>query len=164
MVAFSKRRLVAVLALLPAVLASGTAYATHVRPRGATPKYDPLVIAYRPCAQVNTVHGGPATSPLTGKASCTPGKSSPFLTTGTPDVNGVAAQMIGSVRQVVVTSPSPSDTHSRSFQTWPKRGPNMPSGFIGSNSIGRVPSTSSDAFLRSIQMWRWLTSAWPAYC
>src|SRR5204863_3745455 len=32
------------------------------------------------------------------------------------------------------SSPPPSlcDTRSRSFQTWPKRGPNMPSGFIGS--------------------------------
>jgi hypothetical protein len=109
MVAFSKGRLAVAFGLVPAVLASGTAYATHVRPKGATPKYDPLVISYRPCANVSTVHGGPATSPLSGKPSCAPTKTSPFLTVGTPDVNGVGAQMIGSVRQTVVTSPSPSD-------------------------------------------------------
>jgi hypothetical protein len=106
MLALSKGRSTVALGLLLAVLASGTAYATHVRPRGASPKLDSLVIAYRPCAQVNTVHGGPATSPLSGQASCTPVKTSPFLTTGTPDANGVGAQMVGTVKQTVVSSPS----------------------------------------------------------
>jgi hypothetical protein len=98
-----------VLGLLLAVLASGTAMATHVRPRGASPKFDELVIDYQPCAQVSTVHGGPATSPLAGVPSCSPAKESPFLTVGTPDANGVAAQFVGSVRQTVIVSPSPSD-------------------------------------------------------
>jgi hypothetical protein len=109
MLALSKGRLTAVFGLLLAVLASGTAYATHVRPRGASPKLDALAIAYRTCAQVNKVHGGPATSPLTGLPSCDPVQESPFLTTGTPDANGAAAQMVGTVKQTVVSAPSPSD-------------------------------------------------------
>lgn len=109
MLALSKGRITVAFGLLLAVLASGTAYATHVRPRGASPKLDSLAIAYRPCAQVNKVHGGPATSPLTGLASCDPVKTSPFLTTGTPDSNGAPAQMVGTVKQIVTTTPNPSD-------------------------------------------------------
>ena len=93
-----------------AVLASGTAIANHVRPRGATPKFDELVIDYQQCQPPGpTVHGGPATSPLAGQPSCPPVKESPFLTVGTPDANGVGAQFIGSVKQKVFTAPSPSD-------------------------------------------------------
>jgi hypothetical protein len=69
-----------------------------------------LAIDYAPCGtSTPTVHGGPATSPLAGQPSCAPTKESPFLTVGTPDTNGVAAQFVGSVKQTVVTSPSPSD-------------------------------------------------------
>ena len=74
----------------------------------------PLVISYEPCAsQTPTAHGGPASSPLTGMSSCQPVKSSPFLTAGTPGVNGQAAQFLGSVRQDVITSLSPSDIDLR---------------------------------------------------
>jgi hypothetical protein len=112
MLALSRRSAIAAAAfsLVLAVLASGTASATHPRPRGATPLFDSLAIDYQPCGpNTPTVHGGPATSPLAGKPSCPPAKESPFLTVGTPDTNGVAAQFVGSVRQTVVTTPSPSD-------------------------------------------------------
>jgi hypothetical protein len=93
-----------------AVLSFGTATASHVRPRGASPKFDELVIDYQPCQPPPaSVHGGPATSPLSGEGSCKPQKESPFLTVGTPDVNGVGAQFIGLVKQIATTTPSPSD-------------------------------------------------------
>jgi hypothetical protein len=110
MLAPSKRWISVALGLSLAVLASGTAIAGFVRPEGATPKVDSLAIAYKPCStDTPTVHGGPATSPLTGKPSCDPVKSSPFLTAGTPDVNGQPAQFVGLVRQDVMTLPGPSD-------------------------------------------------------
>ena len=68
------------------------------------------MISYQPCGlNTATVHGGPAESPLTGKSSRPPVKTSPFLTAGTPGVNGQSAQFLGQVRQAVITSPSPSD-------------------------------------------------------
>ena len=98
------------LGLLIALMWSNAASADFVRPRGATPKTDALVISYEPCgSQTPTAHGGPASSPLTGMSSCQPVKSSPFLTAGTPGVNGQTAQFLGSVRQDVITAPSPSD-------------------------------------------------------
>jgi hypothetical protein len=110
MLAPSKRWITVILGLSLAVLSAGTALADFVRPRGATPKLDALVISYQPCGpNTPTAHGGPATSPLTGVPSCPPVKTSPFLTAGTPGVNGQPAQFIGSVRQDVIASPSPSD-------------------------------------------------------
>src|SRR5262245_4626941 len=98
--------------------------ATHVRPKGATPKVDALVIAYRPCAPpFATVHGGPAGSPLTGQPSCPPVPTSPFLTAGTPDNNGVPAQFVGSVRQDVQIAPAPSDILVRADMTDVRCGP-----------------------------------------
>lgn len=96
--------------LLLALVWSNAASADFVRPRGATPKTDALVISYEPCgSQTPTIHGGSTGSPLTGTSSCQPVKSSPFLTAGTPGVNGQAAQFLGSVRQDVITAPSPPD-------------------------------------------------------
>jgi len=107
--ALSKRSAVAACAfsLVPALLISGIAFASHVRPRGASPKLDEFVIEYKPCSPPGTtIHGGPGSSPLSSKASCTPSKESPYLTVGTPDANGVAAQFVGSVKQIVTMSPS----------------------------------------------------------
>lgn len=112
MVLSSTRTLALAMALagLAALTFSSVGSATHVRPKGATPKLDALVIDYRSCAPpFATVHGGPATSPLAGKPSCPPVPTSPFLTAGTPDANGVPAQFAGTVRQDVQISPMPSD-------------------------------------------------------
>jgi hypothetical protein len=83
----------ALVLLLPA-----SASATHVRPIGATPKYDPLVITYENC----TSPGGAIHTPSSTQGqrfACTPAiPSSPYLTAGTPDSNGAPADFIGSVR------------------------------------------------------------------
>jgi hypothetical protein len=66
----------------------------YVRPKGATPILASLVPAYAECSSANRVHGG-------GLAhdSCNPvSLSSSTLTTGTPDANGAATNMAGSVR------------------------------------------------------------------
>lgn len=100
----SKRRigLAFVFSGLAALTVSSVALATHARPRGATPKLDALVIDYRPCPAggAPNTHGMPLAVP-----SCPPVKMSPFLTVGTPDVNGVAAMNAGVVRQDVVLAP-----------------------------------------------------------
>ena len=83
----------ALVLLLPA-----SASATHVRPAGATPKYDPLVITYENC----TSPGGAVHTPTSTQGqrfACTPPiPSSPYLTAGTPDSNGVPSDFVGSVR------------------------------------------------------------------
>jgi hypothetical protein len=79
------------------------ANATHVRPKGATPLRVPLVPAYKSCAAPgNRTHGAPLAFP-----SCAPPvQASNFLTVGTPDANGAAANSVGSLKlKVKVTSP-----------------------------------------------------------
>jgi hypothetical protein len=64
------------------------------RPRGATPARFSLVPAYNQCTSGNRTHGAPLSSP-----SCNPPvQSSGFLTIGSPDANGAAANMQGSVQ------------------------------------------------------------------
>jgi hypothetical protein len=64
------------------------------RPKGATPFSIPLVPAYRACTAPNETHGAPFSY-----GSCSPPVlRSDYLTFGTPDANGKAANSIGSVR------------------------------------------------------------------
>jgi hypothetical protein len=77
--------------------------ATHVRPKGATPFRVPIVISYKQCTGAgNRTHGAPLAFP-----SCAPPvQSSNWLTVGTPDANGAAANNISSVLlRVKGTSP-----------------------------------------------------------
>jgi hypothetical protein len=68
-----------------------TAGATHVRPKGATPLRVSLAPAYNACTAPNRTHGPPLAFP-----SCSPPtQSSGFLTVGTPDTNGAAANSVG---------------------------------------------------------------------
>jgi plastocyanin len=68
------------------------------RPKGATPVNTSLVIAYKPCSASNSTHGAPLSSP-----SCNPPvQQSNFLTVGTADSNGKAANSIGSTRAYAV--------------------------------------------------------------
>ena len=98
------RRTVAALAagtLLGTLALVQPAGASHVRPKGATPLRDSLVIAQRACPAGNTTHGAPLLFP-----SCNPpGQTSQFLTVGTPDANGAGANMVGYVKLTV----SPAD-------------------------------------------------------
>ena len=82
------------------------AIATHPRPKGASPVRASLVPAYEKCTSSNRTHGPPLAFP-----SCSPPVPvSDFLTVGTPDANGAAANSVGSVRVGVhVGSPGPPD-------------------------------------------------------
>jgi hypothetical protein len=76
--------------------------ANHPRPKGATPFYVPLAVAYKQCTSSNSTHQGGVPGP-----SCTNfAQDSNFLTVGTPAANGAAANAVGFVRDVVkATSP-----------------------------------------------------------
>jgi hypothetical protein len=77
------------------------ASATHVRPKGATPKRDSLVISYKSCATPNSVHSGPL-----AYQSCVPqAPKSPWLTAGTPDANGLPTNFVGYTRLDVCPPP-----------------------------------------------------------
>jgi hypothetical protein len=64
---------------------------TYPRPKGATPTYIPLAIAYAPCTSPNREHGAPL---VTGSCS-PPAQSSGELTVGTLDANDQAAKSVG---------------------------------------------------------------------
>src|SRR2546426_5362638 len=90
------------LAALVLMMVPEGARATHPRPKGGSPVRVPLVPAYEQCTSPNRMHGGPLASP-----SCDPPlQTSSFLTVGTPDANGAAANSMGFTRvRVKVTSP-----------------------------------------------------------
>jgi hypothetical protein len=72
--------------------------ATHPRPKGATPLRVAFVPAYNACTAPNRTHGPPLAFP-----SCNPPvQSSSFLTVGTPDANGAAANFVGSMTLTVI--------------------------------------------------------------
>jgi TolB protein len=70
----------------------------YPRPRGATPFRTSLVPAYRQCTAPNDTHGAPLSF-----GSCNPPQqASNFLTVGTPDANGAAANSTGYLRLDVI--------------------------------------------------------------
>src|SRR5438552_1984101 len=77
-----------------------TAFASHVRPRGATPMRVSLVPAFKACTTPNTTHGTPLSFPSCGP----PVQASNYLSVGTPDANGAEANLIGSISFRVKTS------------------------------------------------------------
>ncbi len=79
----------------------------YTRPRGATPFRASLVPAFRDCASATLTHGAPLASP-----SCKPPvQTSAYLTVGSPDANGQAPNMTGTLRAAVVpgNSSTPAD-------------------------------------------------------
>src|SRR3954462_13130909 len=103
-----KRKMVLPLALALGVVGlmvvSQIASATHVRPRGATPLRASVVPAFKACAAPNRTHGTPLAFP-----SCNPPvQTSNFLTVGSPDANGAAANSQSSIL-LNVKSTSPED-------------------------------------------------------
>jgi hypothetical protein len=93
-------------ATLVVVLTTGLALAAHPRPKGATPVLVSLVPAFKQCTTPNSSHGAPLAAP-----SCTPtvGASS-YLTVGTADAGGGAANATGFLRvDVKAGSPGPPD-------------------------------------------------------
>jgi hypothetical protein len=70
----------------------------YARPKSATPVQVSLVPAYEACASPNREHGPPLAQP-----SCNPPQpSSPAVTVGTPDANGVAAASTGFARYAAI--------------------------------------------------------------
>jgi hypothetical protein len=103
-----KRKMVLPLALAVGALGlmavSQVASGSHVRPKGATPLFAPLVPAYKQCTVGNRTHGAPLAFP-----SCNPPvQASSFLTVGTPDANGAPANSVGSIL-LRVKNTSPED-------------------------------------------------------
>jgi hypothetical protein len=78
---------------------SASVVTSYARPKGASPFRASLVPAYKQCTGAgNRTHGAPLAFP-----SCNPPvQASSFLTSGTPDANGRAANSIGSVSLVAV--------------------------------------------------------------
>jgi hypothetical protein len=89
--------------------------AGYVRPKGATPMRVSLVPAFNACAAPNSTHGAPLVHP-----SCAPpAQASSFLTVGTPDANGLAAQAVASAQLTTIVgdvalSASSTDVRLRS--------------------------------------------------
>jgi plastocyanin len=74
----------------------------YPRPKAATPLRASLAPAFKPCAAANRVHA----SPLTFGSCNPPVQASDWVTVGSPDANGPAANSIGAVTLVVL---SPAD-------------------------------------------------------
>jgi hypothetical protein len=95
----------AVLSVTALLAFASPAEASHVRPKGATPLRDSLVVAQKACASPTTTHN----SPPAGVGACTPPanpqQESAWLTAGTPDVNGAGGNFVGYVRLDVINSP-----------------------------------------------------------
>ena len=91
---------------LAAFLVATTAFAAHPRPKGATPIIVSFVPAYKQCTSPNSTHGTPLAAP-----SCNPPvQESNFLTVGSPDAGGGAANSTGKARvDVIVGTPGPPD-------------------------------------------------------
>jgi hypothetical protein len=84
--------------LIGLTVATQIAGASHVRPKSATPLRVPLVPAFKECTSPNRMHGEPL-----ARGSCNPAvQTSNFLTVGTPDANGAAANSQGFMQLKVV--------------------------------------------------------------
>ena len=101
------RRGMSLLVLAGAIAVAGLlmvqyAGASHVRPKGASPLRASLVPSFKACTSPNRTHGAPLAFP-----SCNPPvQSSSYLTIGSPDANGAAANSTGFILlRVKGTSP-----------------------------------------------------------
>jgi hypothetical protein len=79
----------------------------YARPKGATPTRVSLVPSYQACSSPNRTHGAPLSHPSCGP----PAQSSSFLTVGSPDTNGQAANStaVAQFTVVVGNSSTPAD-------------------------------------------------------
>lgn len=95
-----RSRLMLPLALgaLTSLVIAASALASHPRPQGASPIRISYVPSFKQCTSPNSTHGAPLAVP-----SCNPpDDTSDFLTTGTPDANGLAAKGVAFSRIIVV--------------------------------------------------------------
>src|SRR5687767_10396472 len=95
-----------VLAALLVLVVAQLAGASHPRPKSASPVKVSVVPAYEQCTAPNRTHG----PPLAFRSCSPPVQASDFLTVGTPDANGAAANSVGSVElRVIVGNPGPPE-------------------------------------------------------
>jgi uncharacterized repeat protein (TIGR01451 family) len=82
----------------------------YPRPKGASPIWVSLVPAYHVCSpdQAALQHGPPLAHPSCGS----PAQTSGYLTVGSPDANGAAANSVGHVRIVTIGEPPPIDPNN----------------------------------------------------
>jgi hypothetical protein len=82
----------------------------YPRPKSANPIHASLVPAFRACSpdEAGLVHGPPLAHPSCGS----PAQASGFLTVGTPDANGPAANMAGYARLSAIGEPAPIDPNN----------------------------------------------------
>ena len=71
----------------------------YARPKSATPAYAPLILAYQPCGSPNRIHA----APLSYGSCAPPVLTSGTLTAGTPEANARLANMVASLKTVVLT-------------------------------------------------------------
>jgi hypothetical protein len=97
-----RKQLTAFFLLAVFLLLTASAYATHVRPKGATPKVDPLVIAYKDCTPSSSPPANANHTPSATQGqwpSCSPPTPlTPYTTVGSPDNNSLASDFVGTVR------------------------------------------------------------------
>lgn len=107
--------LVVAVGLVATALVTQAAWATHARPKGATPVRVSLVPAFNACTVPNTSHGPPLSFP-----SCNPPPAaSSFLTVGVRDANGngPAPDSVGSIRiDVKPGAPGPPEDSDLIFK------------------------------------------------
>jgi hypothetical protein len=150
------RRRVALVLVASAVSVVGLtsveiAGATHPHPRGATPFRVPIVPAYKQCTAPNSNHGGGINQP-----SCNPPvQSSSYLTVGTPDSNGAAANSIASLTMKVQSSPA--DFLMTLNATDIRCKPSGPPSFCSSANVAGGPDYSGEI---SIQQSLRITDHW----
>src|SRR6185503_5555560 len=79
----------------------------YPRPKGATPTRIPLVPSFKGCLAPNSTHG----PPLSFSSCRPPALRSSYLTLGTPDANGKAANSTGwlQLRAVAGNPSTPAD-------------------------------------------------------
>ena len=82
----------------------------YPRPKGASPLRASLAPAYKPCTTPNRTHG----SPLAFSSCSPPVQVSDYVTVGSPDANGAAANSVGSITVKVL---SPADVRFTSSIT-----------------------------------------------
>jgi hypothetical protein len=127
-------------AVLTAMLVAQIAGATHPRPKGATPIRVSLVPAYKACAAPgNRTHGAPLAFP-----SCNPPvQTSNYLTVGTPDANGAAANSVGYIL-IKVKGTSPEDLLGSGVITDVRCRPGTAASVCGTANVAGGPDYSGE--------------------
>jgi len=97
---------IAALVVLGSLIVASSAMSAFVRPNAATPFYVPLDVAYNECTSATPAGNQHNPVNLAGFACSPPVKSSNFITSGEPTINGAVANFKGAINLKVL---SPAD-------------------------------------------------------